>query len=595
MTSSSLPKILIIDDQFGSSLRDRRNLCVLFGLKDITGDDDNPELVKVPVAEAMFCSGQVRGNGKIENSVKLAHDAVTQGWGVDGGWRWSLILIDLRFTSGALKENGEPEGRDGDDTFGLSILDDLHRGFPDIPVIVMSIRERAEVIEECRKKGACDFIQRAGYGAEDKPAIEILVQKISEHGLIEDNRILEKEKLRITGRSVSIMKALRYARRASTGAGNILLLGESGTGKELLARYIHDVSLKPEEPYKIFHPFGTAESLQEDELFGHVRGAFTGSTSDRPGLFEAANGGTLFIDEIGDIPDSLQLKLLRPLENRITVRQGSDIETSLGLQVVLATNKNLEEYANTRKFRYDLLNRITAYKIILPPLRERKEDIPLIANHLVECLCKDNNARWPRKILPETMELLIGYDWPDNVRGLRNVLERAVKNSKDSELVVPSDISFESQPNRKVIIEQKFSPTPEVSSGVTLDNLMNVITQFQFPNDYSTLQGKLPALQQAFAKFFANYLASAIEVSKKRRPGATDGELNLTGAASCMMGEQLKTPKAADLIKKLLQIDKATMNDMIAQNPVLQEALKEAVRLRPTKPNKSKIRGAANE
>lgn len=584
VTSLSLPKILIIDDQFGSSHRERRNLCVLFGLKDITGDDDSPELVKVPVAEAMFCSGQVRVNGKVENSVKLAHDAVAQGWGIDEGWRWSLILLDLRFTSGVFKDNGEPEGRDGDDTFGLSILDDLHRGFPDIPVIVMSIRERAGVIEECRKKGASDFIQRAGYGTEDKPPREILLQKILEHGLIEDNRIVESEKLRIVGRSVSIMKALRDARRAATGAGNILLIGETGTGKELLARYIHDFSPRSGGPYKVFHPFGTAETLQEDELFGHEKGAFTGALSVRQGIFESTSGGTLFIDELGDMPEALQNKLLRPIESRQISRQGGTKEIPLDIQVVLATNKDLDEYARTGKFKIDLLNRVKAYTINIPPLRGRKEDIQFITEHLLESLSKENNARWPRKVLSETLTLLIDYDWPDNVRGLRNVLERAIKNNKDSELLVPSDIKFEQY--RKSVQAAEKRILPEIAKeDLSIDRLTNLMEDFHFPRDYSKLHGRLPDVQKAIAKLLTNYLLSAIEVSKKRRPGNIDGELNIAGAVSCMMGEQLKTPKAADIIKKLFKADKDTLTGILGNNPSLKELYREVLRLRPSKPN----------
>ncbi|MBI3814673.1 MAG: sigma-54-dependent Fis family transcriptional regulator [Nitrospinae bacterium] len=579
----NLPKILIIDDQFGSSLRDRRNLCALFGFKDITGDDISPEQTKEPLSEAFFCSGQIRTNGRVENSINLSHDAVIKGWASAEGWRWSLIFLDLRFVSGSLKDNNEPKGQDGDDTFGLLILDDIHKGFPDIPIIVMSSRDRADVIEECRKKGAYDFIQRIGYGTEDKSPREILIQKILEHGLIEDNRILENEKLRITGSSIAIMKALRDARRAATGAGNILLLGETGTGKELLARYIHDMSPKSDSFYVVFHPFGTAETLQEDELFGHVKGAFTDAKSDKAGLFEQANNGTLFIDEVGDIPESLQSKLLRPLENRAVKRQGGDKEIHLDVQIVLATNKNLDEFAKTERFKSDLLNRIRAYPIAIPPLRERKEDIPVIAERLLEILCREHNARWPRKILPETMGLLKTHDWPDNVRGLRNVMERAVKNNKDSELIVPSDIRFDTyatETERQEIFEKA-----TIVIADPIDDLIERLSTFEFPRDYANISGKLPALQEAVAKMLANYMLSAIEVTKKMKPGSSaEGELNLTGAVSCMMGEQLKTPKAADMIKKILQMDGESLEKLLKENPVLNKAYTEALRLRPKKP-----------
>lgn len=584
MTSSSVPKILIIDDQFGSSLRDRRNLCILFGLKDITGDDISPEQVKEPIAETFFCSGQAKSNGRVENNLKIAQDALIKGWPSPAGWRWSLVLLDLRFVSGALKESGEPRGQEGDDTFGLSILEEIHRSFPDIPVIVMSSLVRKEVIEDCRKKGACDFIQRIGYGTEDKPPRETLLQKITEHGLIEDNRVLENEKLRIVGRSTSIMKSLRDARRAATGAGNILLIGETGTGKELLARYIHDFSPRNGGPYKVFHPFGTAETLQEDELFGHEKGAFTGALSVRQGIFESTSGGTLFIDELGDMPEALQNKLLRPIESRQISRQGGTKEIPLDTQIVLATNKDLDEYARTGKFKIDLLNRVKAYTINLPPLRERKEDIQLITEHLLESLSKENNARWPRKVLSETLTLLIDYDWPDNVRGLRNVLERAIKNNKDSELLVPSDIKLEQY--RKSVPSTAQRVLPEIANAdLSIDRLTKLMEDFQFPKDYAKLHGRLPDVQKAIAKLLANYLLSATEVSKKKRAGNIDGELNIAGAVSCMMGVQLKTPKAADIIKKLFKTDKVTLTAILENNSSLKELYREVLRLRPSKTN----------
>ncbi len=580
-----IPRILIIDDIFGSSLMDRRNLCRNFGLVDVTGDDEKPASIQEPVAKAVFCPGQVRQGNTVKNDVNVAIEAVKKGWNGDKEKLWSLILLDLRFVSGKIVDK-EIEGHDGDDVFGLQILDVIHRQFPDIPVVILSSKERAEVIEQCRTRGAPDFIQRHEHGTATLSPKEILRAKMLEHGLIEDSRDLTDEKNKIIGKSVEILKTLRAARRSATGKGNILILGETGTGKELLARYIHDVSPKSEGPYKFYHPYGTAETLQEDELFGHVKGAFTGANSDREGLFEMANEGTLFIDEIGDIPEKLQLKLLRPLENKAVTRQGGNEEIPIDVQIVLATNKNLEEYAKTGKFKFDLLNRINAYTITIPPLRERKEDIPLISERLLEVLCKENNARWPREILPETMTLLKNHGWRDNVRGLRNALERAIKDNRDSELIVPSDIRFDTD---TVITEGKedFIKTEARSAVNTIEELVEMLSSFEFPEDYSKISGKLPELQGAVAKMMANYLQSALEVTKKMKPGgSSEGEINLTGAASCMMGEQLKTPKAADLIKRLLQLNGTDPEKIIEENPLLKKAYNEAVRLRPKKPRK---------
>ncbi len=301
-----------------------------------------------------------------------------------------------------------------------------------------------------------------------------------------------------------------------------------------------------------------------------------------------ANGGTLFIDEIGDIPEGLQNKLLRPIENRVVKRQGGNKQIPIDVQIVLATNKNLEEYAKTGKFKFDLLNRINAYTITIPPLRERKEDIPLIAERLLEILCKENNARWPREILPETVTLLKNHGWRDNVRGLRNALERAIKDNRDSELIVPSDIRFDTD---TVTTEGKESFIKTESRGVvnTIDELIAMLSSFEFPEDYSKISGKLPALQGAVAKMMANYLQSSIEVTKKMKPGGgPEGEVNLTGAASCMMGEQLKTPKAADIIKRLLQLSPESKDKIISENEVLRKIFEEAIKLRPSNSRKKK-------
>jgi DNA-binding NtrC family response regulator len=581
----ALPRILIIDDIFGSSLMDRKNLCRNFGLVDVTGDDENISEISEPVGEVLFCSGQIRNGNTVRNDINVAIDAVQKGWDESSENRLALILLDIRFVSGQIGEDGEPEGLSGDDSFGLDILDAIHQKFYDIPVIIVSSKERAEIIEDCRRRGASDFIQRHEHGTRTLSPREILKSKIFEHGLIEDNRDLLDERYRIVGKSTSLLKTLRSARRAATGKGNILILGETGTGKELLARYIHDISIKAEGRYKIFYPFGTAETLQEDELFGHVRGAFTGANSDREGLFEIANAGTLFIDEIGDIPESIQLKLLRPLENRIVTRQGESDEIPIDVQVVLATNKNLDEYSKTGKFKYDLLNRINAYTITIPPLKERKEDIPLIAERFIKFLCKEHNARWPKKILPETTDLLINHEWCDNVRGLRNVLERAIKDNSDSELLVPTDIRFDTYEEPSKVQTVKTAPE---SSNDRIGAVIDYIADIKFPKDYSILKGKLPELQEAVAKMLASYLESSIEVTKKMKPnGSPEGELNLTGAASCMVGKQLKTPKAADIIKKLLQQDTTTLETITKEHPILDTAYKESLRLRPRKPKRN--------
>lgn len=580
----SLPRILVIDDQFGRSQKDRRNLCINFALKDVTGDDAHPEDIENPVAEACFCSSQTKTDSFITNDASVALSSVENGWPHSYGWFWSMVLLDIRFASGITSENSEPAGQPGDNGFGIIILEEIVQRFPDLPVVILSSRERHEVIEECRRKGALDFIQRVGYSSGNESPKEVLREKIFQHALIPDTRTLYDERLRIVGNSIPLFLTLRAARRAATGAGNILIIGETGTGKELLAKYVHDVSPKASGPYQIFHPFGTAETLQEDNLFGHVKGSYTGATADRKGLFEIANAGTLLIDEIGDISENLQQKLLRPLESRVIERQGGNKGTDLDLQVVLTTNKNLEEYARTGRFKLDLLNRINAYMISIPPLRERKNDILPVANKLLEILCRENNARWPRKIQPDATQWMIDYDWPDNVRGLRNVLEKAVKNNKDSELVVFSDIRL----NTIVDDDTSDRAISNKQSGKKedIEELIHIISNFPFPKDYKKLFGRMPGLQDAVSKMMIHYLKSVIEATKKMRPNAPQiEELNLTGAASCMVGRQLKTAEALDLVKRLLRYDRAALEQFLNDDLMLKEIYNGVLKKRPTTPN----------
>jgi DNA-binding NtrC family response regulator len=584
------PRILIIDDVFGRVLRSRRNLCKLYGLRDVTGDDSESLPISQPESEAVFCSGQREGQGQggIENDVSVALAAVRDGWPFDDDRRWAMVLLDLRFVSGPLGKKGEPDGRSGDEAFGLRVLESLKREYPNLPVVIQSSLLRNEVIDDCRRLGAADFIQRHPGMQETSPRA-ILREKLREYGLLEDERGI------IVGRSLPLLQVLAAARRAATGGGNILLLGESGTGKELLARYIHDHSSKSAGPYKVFHAFGTAETLQEDLLFGHVKGAFTDAKAERRGLFEQADGGTLFIDEVGDIPESLQNKLLRPIESRSVARQGSDLDAEVDLQLVLATNKSLDEYAATGRFKFDLLNRIRAYPITLPSLRERSEDIPLLANRLMESLCKDNKARWPRSFHEDAMEKLISHDWRDgNVRELRNVLERVVKDNKDSEIVVFGDIHLDKAVSHALGSGAIGSEAPSRSQSTRVAEPANWLTNIQtirIDPDYSFLRGSWPPLQRELARLLGRYLAAAIEATRKYRvDGPQDGEINLAGAVSCVLGYQVPTVKAADFVKRLLQFDEESAEGLFNEHPALEDALQQALRSRPKGPSRSAAR-----
>lgn len=558
----SLAKVLVIDDLFGRALRERRNLCKAYRLVDVTGDDDDAHVPQFPpIARAVFCSGQRVEGGRLRNSVEAALEVVRAGWPDSEGEYWALCLLDLRFNTG--DEGGR--GNTNDDDFGLVVLEHLRRTLPHLPVVILSSRERADVIQACRQLGAADFIQRHDQG--DELPYAVLARKLHEYALLADARGL------IVGRSVPLLMSLAAARRAATGVGNILLLGESGTGKELVARYVHDTSPCAAGPYKVFDAFGTAESLQEDLLFGHERGAFTGAMRDRRGLFEEADGGTLFVDEVAEISMAMQNRLLRPIESRRVMRQGSSAEIALSYQLILATNKDLDDYARTERFKSDLLNRINAYTIWLPPLRERSEDIPLLARQLLERLCRDNGLRWPREIDARAMRRLAEHDWRDgNVRELRSALERAAKDNPQSEILVESDLRLGDEGLGTCIPPARASAPPPV--------MAPSVPAIEQGASYDELFGCWPALQKEVALKLLARLQSALVATARRSARDGTARLNLAGAVGCLRGCKVSTAEAADFVKRLVRFDPQTAAEAAARHPLLDSALTQARRTR---------------
>lgn len=565
------PLILVIDDELGRNLDDRRMECRRLGLQDVTGDDATPRQIDRPVARAVFESGQVLIDGGVSNSLLLATSAVQRGWSTASYERWALVLLDLRFVTTRLSEKDmeglrrtaarranslKPEVEDRhepDERFGICVLIEIRRRFPRLPVVVMSSTDRSEVIERCREEGAVDFIQKEMNEVAGPSLRDMLRQKLHQFGLLSDASGV------LIGNSVPLLETLAAARRAATASGNTLLLGETGTGKELVAQYVHRQSAANNGPYVVFHPFGTASTLQEDELFGHVRGAFTGANDLRRGLFEQAQRGTLFIDEVGDLPLELQAQLLRPLESRSVSRQGSSEVISLRLQVVLATNKDLDLYSAAGRFKLDLLNRINAYTIRIPPLRERRDDIPLLARALLRLICEAHSARWPREFNPDAMAMLVAHDWTQgNVRELRNVLERVARDNPDTEVVVPSDIRLESfgQTEQCRTVQAAESRSYAASTAAVPASELEPSRVYGVGTHHETLAGAMPRLLGRCGERTVEHLEAALELTAIRdvNTGAVT-EVNLAGAVGLLEGRRVSSVEAADLLKRWLALD----------------------------------------
>ena len=324
---------------------------------------------------------------------------------------------------------------------GLELLEAARALHPEIAVIVITAYGTIQTAVAAIKGGATDYLT--------KPLnLDELLHRIRQvqerQQLLRENRELRdalQERYRvegIIGESGPMQEVLSLVRRVASSDATVLIRGESGTGKELIARAIHYASPRAEGPLVKVNCAALPDSLLESELFGHEKGAFTGAVNTRKGRFELAHGGTLFLDEIGDLPPHLQVKLLRVLQEREFERVGSSHPIAVDVRVLAATHRDLEALVRAGRFREDLYYRINVVTIALPPLRERREDLPLLIDHFVTKFAEKNGKKL-RGLTPEAREALLRYDYPGNVRELENLIERAAVLTRD-EVIGLSDL-----------------------------------------------------------------------------------------------------------------------------------------------------------
>jgi DNA-binding NtrC family response regulator len=309
---------------------------------------------------------------------------------------------------------------------GMEVLRALNRESVDVPTIVITAHGTIDTAVEAMKEGVVDFILKPF----DPQYLEIAVRRALERRqLLDSNRLfrdaLAARSANILGESALIRAAIQTAQKAAGTNSTILLLGESGTGKEVFANTIHQWSPRRDKPFVVVNCVALSEHLLESELFGHEKGAFTGAHQAKKGKFETANGGTVFLDEIGDMPLTLQTKLLRVLQDHEFERVGGTRPISTDIRVLAATNRDLDEAVQAGRFRADLFYRLNVIRIVLPPLRDRREDIPVLVQHFMVRYAAETK-RPVRRIAAEAMDLLAHYHWPGNVRELANTIERAV-------------------------------------------------------------------------------------------------------------------------------------------------------------------------
>jgi len=330
---------------------------------------------------------------------------------------YSLILLDLKMP-----------GLNGIETLKKIRENDLN-----LPIIMMSAYGSIPEAVEAMKLGALDYLIKPF----DIEELKIIIKRaIKQYELeVENIYYREEEKKRfnfdeIIGKSNSINKVLEMVKNVSPTTATVLITGESGTGKELIARAIHKNSLRTNGPFVVVNCVAFSSNLLESELFGHEKGSFTGAIAKRIGRFEMANGGTIFLDEIGETDSTIQTKLLRVLQEREFERVGSSRSIKVDVRILSATNKDLKKEVEERRFREDLFYRLNVFNVDVPPLRERKEDIPLIVEHLIGKYNKILNKK-VKKVSVKAMELLLDYNYPGNIRELENIIERSMIMAKD--------------------------------------------------------------------------------------------------------------------------------------------------------------------
>jgi DNA-binding NtrC family response regulator len=398
--------------------------------------EDEEKLRRVIELQLVSAGFEVDKAGTAEDGLKIVDRA-------------DMVLTDLRLP-----------GIDGLEFMGL-----IRRQNSLVPVVVMTAFGSIETAVESMKAGATDFLL--------KPfSLDHLMQVVNKalevRALRDENRTLKEELGRryefdnIIGRSANMQEIFATIERVGPTRATVLLAGESGVGKDLIARAIHFHSPRRDRPLVKINCTAIPENLMESELFGYEKGAFTGANTTKPGKFEQADTGTVFLDEIGDVPGPIQVKLLRILQEREFERLGSNVTRHIDVRVIAATNTDLRAALEQGTFREDLYYRLNVVPLNIPPLRERKADIPYLANHFLKKLAPDA-GRKVEAITDAAMEKLIAYHWPGNVRELENVIERSLVMATGTQLDA-ADIKLESAPRPRPQSDAHFVP-----DGLSLD------------------------------------------------------------------------------------------------------------------------------
>ncbi|MCE9668206.1 sigma-54 dependent transcriptional regulator [Myxococcus stipitatus] len=381
-----------------------------------------------------------------------------------------------------------------EDVDGLEVLARMRARSPDLPVVILTAHGTIETAVEAMQRGAYGFLTKP---FQDHELVQKLLHATERSDLRRELADLRRivagtTPERLLGTSPAITEVRDRIARVAPSEATVLILGESGTGKELAARQVHALSRRASGPFIAVNCGALPPELLESELFGHVKGAFTGATQTREGLFGAARRGTLFLDEVGEAAPRVQVKLLRVLQERRFARVGSTVEEEADVRVVAATNRDLREEVEERRFREDLYYRLAVLPIVMPPLRERPEDIPILAERYLEQAAARNGMRMPR-LSPDALELLRKHSWPGNVRELVNAMEALV-------LLAPED-DVRSEHVARML-------EPPTSTRAMTDSAR------EEEPDLLGAEAELPTLREAKERFERRYLVEVLRRSK---------------------------------------------------------------------------------
>ena len=400
--------------------------------------DDEESFRKLTARELERSGFSVRGAGTLGE----AREALASG-------SFHVVLLDVRMPDGS----------------GLDLLPEIRESFPSTDVIMLTAYGTVQEAIRAMKQGAHDFLTKPCKLAE----LEAVLEKVLEKQALErGNTVLLREVDRLVpvdgfvGKSPQIREMLAMLARVAETDSTVLIRGESGVGKELVARAVHRQSKRARQPFVVVDCASLHENLLQSELFGHEKGAYTGAVRLKHGLFEVADRGTIFLDEIGEVTPPLQVKLLRVLESGTFRRVGGTADIKVDVRLIAATNRALETMMTEKGFREDLYYRLNVFGLVIPPLRERREDVPMLVEHFVR-----NSAMAPKRnvrVTPAAMEVLTRYLWPGNVRELENVIERALILC-DAGAIEPEHLPI------GVRLEPSFRPTEEDGSLVTLEEV----------------------------------------------------------------------------------------------------------------------------